>query len=150
MRALALSCLLLAPLPAVASDFDFDDAVRDLERHLNTPRLRIPLFGLVTAVAWPVYRPMGVKDFKLAIFEDVRERVSEEPPLLKRLGPGWRAVVRVKERHGDVTCIYARDEGNWVRMLLLTLDGSDAVLMQFKLRPSGLLTYVAKTARGSD
>jgi hypothetical protein len=31
--------------------------------------------------------------------------------------------------------------------MMLTLDSHDAVLMQFKMRPSGLLTFIAKTAR---
>jgi hypothetical protein len=148
MRALALGCLLLTPLAASAKDWDFRDAVEDLERHLGARRLRIPLWGVMKFIGYPVYRPLGVKDFDMAIFEDVPERLEEEPSLLRRLGPGWRPVLRVRERHGDHVYLYARDEGSWIRMVMLTVDRNDAVLMHFKMRPSGFLVYVAKTARG--
>lgn len=150
MRALALGCLLLAPLAVSAGDREFRDAIDDLERDLGTQRLRIPLWGLMKAVAWPVYRPLGVKNFDMAIFEDISARTDEEPRMFRRLGPGWRPVLRVRERGGDRVYLYARDEGSWVRMVMLTLDNSDAVLMQFRMRPSGLLTFIAKTARRQD
>lgn len=148
LRGIALGCLLLAPLPALAEDWDFDRAVRGVERDLGGRRLKIPLFGLISAIAYPVYRPMGVKNFKMVIFEDLERRREAAPAPRLELGPGWRPVVRVVERHGDTVNIYARDEGTWVRMILLTVDHDDAVLMQFKIRPSGLLTFVSKHARG--
>jgi hypothetical protein len=147
MRSLVLGCLLLTPIAVSAADWDFRDAIDGLERDLGTHRLRIPLWGLVKAAAWPVYRPMGVKNFDMAIFEDVSRPMDEEPRVFRRLGPGWRPVLRVRERRGDQVYLYARDEGSWIRMMMLTLDSNDAVLMQFKMRPSGLLTFIAKTAR---
>ena len=148
MRTLAAICLLLAPLPVLAKDFHFRDAVEDMERDLGARRLRIPLWGLIKIAAFPVYRPMGVKDFDMAIFEDARWR-GEEPALFRRLGAGWRPMLRVKERNGEYVVIYARDEGSWVRMLMLTVGGDDAVMAQFKMRPSGLMVFLSqKAARG--
>ena len=148
MRTLALSLLLLAPLPAAAAEFDFDDLVEDVERHLDAHRVKIPLWGLIRVATWPAYRPFGVSSFNLAVFEDVRRSRGGEPESLRRLGPSWRPVLRIRERHGDQVYMYARDEGSWVRMIVLTVDHDDAVLVQFKLRPSALLLYVSKAARG--
>ena len=110
MRTLVLSLLLVAPVPALAKDFDFQDVVEDVEHHLGARRLRIPLWGLIRAAAWPAYRPFGVTSFNMAVLEYVQWRGSEEPPALRNLGPGWRPVLRIRERHGDQVYSYAAEK----------------------------------------
>jgi hypothetical protein len=137
----------LAPLPSLAKDFDFKQAVEDMEDHLGSQRVRIPMWGLMRFVGYPIYRPMGVKDFDMAIFDNARRLRGEHPRVFERLGAGWRPMLRVKHRDRDSVYIYARDEGSWVRMLMLTADGGDAVLMQFKMRPSRLMLFLSQHAQ---
>jgi hypothetical protein len=146
MRALALSCLLLAPLGAPAADWSFRRAVADIEEEAGTRRVRIPMWGVMKFVAYPAYRPMGVKDFDMVIFEDAHRLRRVQQRFFSRLGSDWRPMLRVHKRGGDSVTIYARDEGSWVRMLMLTAGDSDAVLMQFKIRPSRLMVFLSHTA----
>jgi hypothetical protein len=44
----------------------------------------------------------------------------------------------------EQTVIYAQDEGNWVKLFLVTLNSADAVAMQFRLKPTALLRFVAQ------
>jgi len=129
-----------------AGDSDFDRTVADLEDHLGKRRLRIPFLGVATFLAGAA-RPVGVHAFKLAVIEDVdgRDARGFEP----RLRDGWRPVIRVKENRGrSMTTIYGRDEGNWVRMLMMTVNHDDAVVMQFRVRYSRFLQLIADKARG--
>jgi hypothetical protein len=147
IRLLALAGLLLTPVCLAGADLEFMDAVEELERRLDTPRVRIPLFGLVKAVAYPVYRPLGVKNFDMAIFDGVRRPLPADADPFRKLGPGWRPILRVRDRRGDSVTIYGRDENDWVRMMMLVLDRKDAVMMHFKMRPSALMIYLSKVAR---
>lgn len=141
-----VTLLLLTPW-AGARDWDFDTLAGRIETRLNARRVSIPLMGLVGFAA-NIARPVGVKDFQLAILERVdRDRI--ESAGLEEIAPGWRPVVRVRS-HREHTAIYARDEGNWTRMLVLAVDGRDATLVQFQLRPTQLLTFLAERARGPN
>jgi len=144
MKTLLATMLLVPAALAGDSGRDFDALVGRLESTLQVRRIKVPLMGLVGFAAG-IARPAGVKGFKFAVFERVDlERI---PPLLALdLGAGWRPVVRVRNRHTH-TAIYARDEGSWTRLSVLTLDGGDAALVQFELRPTRLLTYVTERAR---
>ncbi len=147
MRLLVAALLII---PAHARDWDFDDAVEELESRLHTRRLQVPFFGAAMWFSGAVARPLGAKDFRMAIFEDVRQHPTREFTDLKRLGPSWRPMLRVSKRGSEYVTIYARDDGDWSHLILLTIDHKDAVLMQFKLRPSALLRLIAEKARNAS
>ncbi|MDX1983212.1 MAG: hypothetical protein SFV51_23275 [Bryobacteraceae bacterium] len=128
-----------------ARDVDFDDAVEEMESRLGKSRLRIPLLGLAAGIAGFAGRPLGAKDFKMAIFEDVRpgEQVMLSP--FDALPPVWRPIVRVRERHETVH-IYGKDEGDWVRLWMAVVERHEVVMMQFKLRPTRLMGFIASRA----
>jgi hypothetical protein len=136
--------LLLTPVSlALASDWDFNDTVAAFERHYGVKRVKIPMFHLAHFAGSLAVRPFGVKDFHVAIFENV-EKKGLGPFDFAKSQPGWRPIIRVTERHGDTVSIFARDEDNWLRMFVVTLeDGGDAVLLEFKLRPTRLMEFVA-------
>jgi hypothetical protein len=147
MRLVAFAGLLLTPALVTGADLEFKEAVEELERRLDTPRVRIPLFGLVKVVAYPAYRPLGAKNFDMAIFDGVRRPLPLDADPLGTLGAGWRPILRVRQRHGESVAIYGRDESDWVRMMMLVLDRNDAVMMHFKMRPSALMIFLSKVAR---
>jgi hypothetical protein len=143
---LALTLVLAAPSPA--SDWDFNDIVREFESHYQTRRVSIPFLGLADFAASLVGAPFGMTDLQLAIFENVRADGRQH--FAGRIPAGWRPVVRVRERSGEAVSIFGRDEGSWVRMLVMSVDGGtsgDAVLVSFRLRPTEVMRFVAERAR---
>jgi hypothetical protein len=139
--------LLTLAAAAPAADWDFDDTVAAFERHYRIHRVKIPMFGLAQFAGSMAVRPFGVKDFQMAIFENVDTRGYARFEFAKSQ-PGWRSIIRVTERGGDTVSIFARDEDNWLRMFVVTLEnGGDAVLLEFKLRPTRLMEFVAARAR---
>jgi len=138
-------CALLLAAPAFPADgeaFNFDRVVSEAEKHFGQRRMRIPFLGLATFLTGAA-RPLGASGFDLAIFEDVGRVRSFTP----KLGAGWRPVIRLREHDREETVIWGRDEGSWIHMLLVNQDGGDAVVMQFRLRPTRFLEYIAQKAR---
>ncbi|MEZ5402235.1 MAG: hypothetical protein R2729_21355 [Bryobacteraceae bacterium] len=147
MRPQLLTCALLMPLTLAASDWDFDDAVGEFERHYQTRRVSIPFVGLADFAASLVGAPFGVRDLKVAMFEHVNTDGRE--PFADRVPAGWRPIVRVRERNGESVAIFGRDEESWIRMLVMTVErsGGDATMVQFRLRPTEFMRFVASKAR---
>jgi len=145
MRTLVFAVALLAPSAALAGS-EFDRAVHWVEAQYGVSRVHVPMLGFASFVAGAAGRPFGAMDFHLAIFQG-EARPRRDDSLLRDLGFGWRTIVRVTEKRGDQVQIYGRDEDGWVQMLMVTLDHDDAVVMQFKLRPTRLLEFVAQQAR---
>lgn len=145
MRALLLAAVWLAA-PAAARDFDFDDAVDQMRSRLGKGPLRIPFLGLASGAAGLVGLPLGATSFRLAVFEDVRPAESVVRQPLEQMPSTWRPVLRVREPKETVS-IYARDEGDWARLIMAVVDRKEVVMMQFKLRPSHLMAFLAERVR---
>lgn len=143
---LALTLLLLtAPATLPARDFDFDDAVEEMESQLGKRRLRIPFLGLATGAAGLAGLPFGATGFRMAIFENVSPPASLLREPLPGMPSAWRPLLRVRERQ-ETVCIYVRDEGAWARLVMAVVERNEVVMMHFKLRPSRLMAFVAERA----
>ena len=145
MRTLLLSVMLLTPAltaPAWAGDRWFDDAVHELESTMGAERVRIPMWGLIRFVGGIATRPVGAKDWDFAIFEGVRRSRLDRPFAWSSLGPGWKPMVRVHAPGRESVAIYVKEEGSWYRVLMATIDGDDAVVMKFAMKPDRLAMWV--------
>ncbi len=91
--------------------------------------------GMATKFA----RPEGVKSLRMAIFEDqdFSPQGGEEgldQALQNALEPEWKPFVRVNsKRDGERTCIYAREKGKDIRLFIIALERSEAVVMELKM-----------------
>jgi hypothetical protein len=153
MRYLMLPALLLASafaVPARAAESWFDDAVHELEDTMGAERVRIPMWGLLRLVGGIATRPVGAKDWDVAIFENVRHPRLDRPFAWRGLGPGWMPMVRVHARGRESVAIYVKPEGEWYRVLMATIDGHDAVVMKFAMRPDRLAMWVNGVHRWTD
>lgn len=140
-----LLLILAGTMLPLCAESDFDRTVSRLERHLETQRLHIPFLGLLSGLSG-FTRPLGVKDFKLAIFEHIdSDRLKMRIPT-SDLGPGWNPVVRVTSRTEHVE-IFARHESDWVRMLVVTVDGNDGTVVQMSVKPNKVWEMVSEKIR---
>lgn len=91
--------------------------------------------GMATKVA----RPEGVKSLRMAIFEDQdfspHDGEAEfEGAVQKALKEDWRPFVRVRsKRDGERTSIYARESGKDVSLFIVTIEETEAVVMEVKM-----------------
>lgn len=140
-----IAALLLASscLPAFSGDNSFSSLVRQVEQHYGHRRMFLPFVGALAGLA---ARPAGVTEFHFAIVPVSAAAAGRTPEF--HPGAGWRPLVRVTEKHGEQTVVYARDEGAAnVRMLLVTRDHSDAVVVEMRLDAHHLAKFVNEKSR---
>jgi hypothetical protein len=149
---LALPALLLAlPVAAPAGDADFKALVQGIETRYNVKPMRIPLFGLAKFFI-EASRPHGVRQFAMAIFEDARfgqpdEREFDEF-VRRAVSENWRPMVRVRSRSSNEwTCVYAKEAGRDIRMIVATFEPNEAVVMHYKVSARRLMDMLARPER---
>jgi hypothetical protein len=131
---------------ARAKDPAFDAIARHLKLQYKARRRSIPFMGLAK-FAVKVIHPAGVKNIKVAIFEDLDHAPAagnnELSDLMRNtLSPEWRPLVRVRSRDGEQMYVYATDEGESIKLLVVNIDGSDAVLARVQLSPEKLKEFL--------
>jgi hypothetical protein len=140
--ALLLTFVLCSPAAARADDFDA--VVRNVRAVCGGKKVRIPFLGLAS-FATRFVRPAGVKSFKLAIFEDLTregDMAGLGAAIGQSLGPRWRPLVRIRSERGtEQTHIYVSDAGNDLKVMLVTLDGTQATVIRAKVNPEALARF---------
>ncbi len=90
----------------------------------------------------------GVKLFKIAIFEDQHlsgpELDNRLDELVQQAGSsGWQPLVRsFSRRSGEHTYIYAKADGNDMKLLLVSVEPDEAVVMQVEIDPEKLSDFI--------
>jgi hypothetical protein len=138
--------LTAASQTARADDPEFDAITKHLKLHFNARRVSIPFLGLARFFV-KIVRPAGVKSFKVAIFEDLNcapGATDSELGLVMRsaLGAEWQPLVRVRSRDGEQLYIYAREAGENLKLMVVTIDHTDAVVARVKVSPQKLSDFL--------
>jgi hypothetical protein len=129
-----------------ADDPEFDAITKHLKLHYNAKRIHIPFLGLANFFV-KIIKPAGVKSFKVAIFEDLDftsgSTDSELGQVMRNaLSADWQPVVRARERDGEQVYIYAKADGDNIKLMVVTLDHSDAVVARVKVSPQKLSEFM--------
>jgi hypothetical protein len=145
-RLLAMLAVSVA-LPFILPASEFDWLVREFSRQSSAKPVHIPFFGLARFVV-AVGHPAGTSDLHLAVLEDVELESARFSQLTDELvGPAWKPIVRVRSRKGESTNIYAESHGKDLRVLLTVLDGSEAILLEVRIKPEALMKFVDEHGR---
>lgn len=145
--ALALFILLCGShAVADAKDPAFDAITRHLKSQYKAKKRGIPFMGLAR-FAVKIIHPAGVNSIKVAIFEELNHTPAagnnELSAIMRNsLGPEWQPLVRMRSRDGEQMYVYAADEGKNINMLVLTIDGTEAVVARVKLNPERLKSFI--------
>ncbi|MDQ3819585.1 MAG: DUF4252 domain-containing protein, partial [Acidobacteriota bacterium] len=136
----------VAPQTARADDPEFDAITNHLKLHYNARRVHIPFLGLANFFVHIVH-PAGVKSFKVAVFENLNFRHEESDPgiaqiMRRALNADWQPLVRVRSRGGEQTYIYAKPDGNNIKMMVVTVERDEAVVARFKFSPEKLSEFL--------
>lgn len=136
MKSLRVAVLILcASTFTFAGNPEFKGIVHSIEQTYGVHHLHIPLLG----VAMFFVRPAGVHGLKLAIFEGFRPPTDSDSfrsVIETSLGPDWHPFVRVQSKgdtNGETTMIYMNPTAGQMRMLIVNIEPSEAVVLQMSL-----------------
>lgn len=141
------AALISAAAPAArADDPEFDAVTHQLKSHFNARRVSIPFLGLANFFV-KIVRPAGVKSMKVAIFENLSFAQGQahngfNALMRGALSPEWRPLVRVRSRDGGRLYVYAREAGENVKLMVVNLAQTDAVVARVKLSPKRLAEFL--------
>jgi hypothetical protein len=153
MKSLRVVVLVLcASSFAFARDPEFQGIVHSIEQTYGVHHLHIPFLGLAMFFA----RPAGVHGFKMAIFEGFQPPTDSDALTLvieSSLGPGWYPFVRVRTKgkaDGETTLIYTNPSGSRMRMMIVTLEPSEAVVMKMELSEHAIEKWLKEPGEEVD
>lgn len=147
--ALVITATILVSIPqtARADDPEFDAITKHLKLRYNAKRISIPFLGLARFFV-RIVRPAGVKSFKVAIFENLNFAEGQTDTGLglvmrNALSPEWQPLARVRSRDGEQVYVYAREAGENIKLMVVTIDRTDAVVARVKLSPKKLSEFLS-------
>lgn len=132
---IAVVVLLALSLTAAPAAADFPGLVKRIEAMPSLQRQSIPFLGLGRFVV-NLTRPDGVEDLRLAIFRrtstaelDLRTVIDQE------VQSDWKPFIKSRSRSGEEVHMFARDAGDSVRLLLISAEKDEVVLVETQISP---------------
>ncbi|HKD82102.1 MAG TPA: hypothetical protein VKH81_20585 [Candidatus Angelobacter sp.] len=144
--------LLCMPQQALAKD-DFGQIVKHIEVTYHVHRQHRFVMGMAGFVV-KFWHFAGVKNFKGAIFENqpfvnAASDTRFDEVVRAAMNSGWQPMVQEWDRHtGERTYIYAQDLGKDLKMLVVSLESNEAVVIQVKVNPDKLQEFVREAGVG--
>ncbi|HLY97920.1 MAG TPA: hypothetical protein VKT33_02530 [Candidatus Angelobacter sp.] len=129
------------------NDATFKNVVQHIESHYHAHRSHGFLMGFAGLMVKST-QSSGVRDMKMAIFEDQNfsdtgSDTKFDEVVRAALDHGWQPLVQSYSRHsGEHSYIYAQYAGKDMKLLLVTLESSEAVVMQIRIDPDHLSEFV--------
>jgi len=137
----------LATQVASAADHDFDVMVRQVSVAYHAKPEHIPLLGFARFVT-NVARPYGTRDFRLAVFEDVKPEFTAGSDSFTPPGTGWQLIVRsISRRDNEITRIFAHPAGSYMRLIILTTEPNEATVVQVEVNARDFGRHIEDTER---
>ena len=142
---LALSGLLLAPGAGHAGDREFHAIVERIQSHYHKRPMRF--MGLLSFVANRA-RPEGIRNIKLAVFEDLNSSRHPADPdfdafMQEIVGPEFHPFVRIRSRRdGEQTFVYARELDRDLELLVVSLEQNEACVVKMQVDPEGIRQWI--------
>jgi len=149
-RTLTGGLVLLCATAASGRDRSFDDIVHRLEAHYHARPVRF--MGLASFLANRA-RPEGVRNMRLAVFEDLDPSQSPSGSefdsfLQDVVGPEFKPFVRVlSRRDGERTYVYMREIGNSCELLVVNFERDEASVIQMRMKPDAMSDWFDEPAQ---
>ena len=142
---LALALTVAVP-DATANGNEFDAVCNHLKSKYQAKKVKIP-FMWMARFAVGVVRPAGVKSFKVTVFRGLRfspETLNEEMKLVMRdaFDADWTPILRVRSQTGEQVYMNIRETGENVKVLLVTINKDEAVVVRAKFNPEKLAEFI--------
>ncbi|HMF58643.1 MAG TPA: hypothetical protein VK619_20020 [Pyrinomonadaceae bacterium] len=141
---LLLALLQMFQAGVAAQSGEYNSVVKLVENFYHVKHKGLPLLA---RVGMRIARPDEVKSFKLATFEDQDFSPAGQTDFytaMKRtLSSEWRPLVQVRSRQdGEQTYVFTRDAGEWLSVLVITIERRDATVLQVEVAPQALVKWI--------
>jgi hypothetical protein len=142
--ALLLTALVLCVATAHAADREFSEVVRVIGDECHARPTRIPLFGMVNAFA-AVVHPAGAKHIDVAVFENLDPEDRPRAGAIQRaVGASWTPFIQIRSsRDHETVSVYMRQTGHDWKLLLVSIERSEATVVELLLDADGLARWMA-------
>lgn len=142
--------LTLAPVASLAGDESFSSVVKHIKSSYHAKQQGFFGAMMLARFAVKMVKPAGVKNFKLVLLRDLDYSDSPEPRsaefhsfIQSKIDPIWTPLVQYSSpREKQWTYVYVTREKEDVKILVVTLQRKDAVVLQTKFSPAKLVEFM--------
>jgi hypothetical protein len=143
---LLLAVFLCTMQTANAQGKAYDKIVRHLQQDYQAKKVKIPFMWLAK-IAVKVVKPAGVKSFNVTLFENLtfsRATLDQEmqSAMKDSLGPNWSPIIRIRSHEGEQVYMYMRDEGENVRLMMVTISKENATVIRAKFNADKFIEFL--------
>jgi len=140
----------VAPVVALGGDESFSSIVKHIKTSYNAKQQGFFGAMMLARFAVKVIKPAGVKNFKLALLRDLDYSRGAAPAdgsfhsfIQSKIDPCWAPLVEYSApRERQWTYVYVTREKEDVKILVVTLQRQDAVVLQTKFSPDKLAEFM--------
>lgn len=140
----------IAPTFAFAGDESFDSVVKHIKSNYHAKQQGFFGAMVLARLAVKFIRPAGVKNFKLVMLRDLDYTESPGPQngqfhsfIQTKIDPRWTPLVQYSSaREKQWTYVFVSREKEDVKLLVVTLQKQDAVVLQTKFSPDKLVEFM--------
>jgi hypothetical protein len=147
---ITVTLLTLAPTAALAGDESFSTVVKHIKSNYHGKQQGFFGAMMVARFAVKMIKPAGVKNFKLVYLKDLDYSEAPSPTtgqfnsfIQSKIDPRWTPLVQYSSpREKQWTYVYITRENDDVKILVVTLQKQDAVVLQTKFSPAKLVEFM--------
>ena len=147
---ITVALLTLAPVASFAGDESFSAVVKHIKSNYHAKQQGFFGAMMFARFAVKVIKPAGVKNFKLVLLRDLDYSEAPSPKsgqfhsfIQSKIDPVWTPLVQYSSpREKQWTYVYVAREKEDVRLLVVTLQEKDAVVLQTKFSPAKLVEFM--------
>lgn len=140
----------LAPVVALGGDESFSSIVKHIKTNYNAKQQGFFGAMMLARFAVKIIKPAGVKNFKMALLRDLDYSRAPAPEdghfhsfIRSKIDPRWTPLVEYSSpREKQWSYVYITRENEDVKILVVTLQQHDAVVLQTKFSPDKLAEFM--------
>jgi hypothetical protein len=140
----------LAPVVALGGDESFSSIVKHIKTNYNAKQQGFFGAMMLARFAVKIIKPAGVKSFKMTLLRDLDYSRAPAPEdghfhsfIRSKIDPRWTPLVEYSSpREKQWSYVYITRENEDVKILVVTLQQHDAVVLQTKFSPDKLAEFM--------
>ena len=148
--AIIAALLTFAPVAHAAGDKSFSAVVKHIKSNYNAKQQGFFGMVMVARLAVKVVKPAGVKNFKVAMLRELDYSRGPRPEhgefhtfIRSKIDPLWSPLVQYSSpRQKQWTYVYATNDKEDIKVLIVTLQQEQAFIVQTKFSPEKLIEFM--------
>lgn len=147
---ITLALVTLAPVISFAGDESFSQVVKHIKSNYRAKQQGFFGAMMLARFAVKLVKPAGVKNFKVVLLRELDYSEAPNPRngefhafIQSKIDPRWTPLVQYSSpREKQWTYVFTTREKEDVKVLVVTLQRQDAVVLQTKFSPAKLVEFM--------